>query len=124
MFGDELSESGAQAGVPPGGQLGLDAVLDHLEAERFEPLHLEPGEWLGLEVSERTAAPQRLRFPQQGRGAGRVAVGERLPSGGRPLLERVQVQLAVHDPQHVPGRPGEQPWLSPGVPVGERFAQA
>ena len=109
MFGHELSEFGAQHRVQPGGQLRLDAVLDHHEAERFEPLHLEPGERLGLQVSERTAAPQGLRFPQQGRGPVRVAVGERLPPGGRPVIERVQVQLAVRDPQHVTGRPGEQP---------------
>ena len=124
MFGYELSEFGAQGRVPPGGQLRLDAVLDHHKAERFEPLHLEPGERLGLQVSERTAAPQGLRFPQQGRGPVRVAVRERLPPGGRPVIEGVQVQLAGRDPQHVTGRPGEQPWLSPGVPVGERFAQA
>ena len=116
MFGDELSEFGAQGGVPPERQLRLDPVLDHLQAERFEPLRLEPGERLGLQVSERTAAPQRLRFPQQGRGPVRVAVRERLPPGGRPVLERVQVQLAVRDPQHVTGRPGEQPWLAAASP--------
>ena len=85
MFGDELSEFGAQGRVPPSGQLRLDAVLDHPQAERFETLHLEPGERLGLQVSERTAAPQRLRFPQQGRGPGRVTVRERLLPGGRPV---------------------------------------
>ena len=37
------------------------------------------------------------------------------------MLERVQVQLAVLDPEQVAGRPGLQPRLA--VPVGERLAQ-
>ena len=93
-------------------ELGVDPVLDGLEPERLEPAHLQPGERLELQIGQGPAAPQRLGFPQQPRGPGRIAVRERLPPGGYLLLEHVQVQLAVRDLQQVTGRPGQQPRLA------------
>ena len=104
MLRDELLELGAQGGVPAGGQFRVDPVLDHLQPEGLESLDLEPGERLELQIGQRPTAPQRLRFPQQPRGPGRVAVPQRLPPVGYLLLERVQVQLAIRDPQQIAGR--------------------
>jgi hypothetical protein len=107
--------------VPAEREFGVDPVLDDLHAERLEPPHLQPGERLELQVGQRPAAPQRLRFPQQPGGPARIAVRERLPPGRYLLLERVQVQLAILDPEQLAGRPGLKPRLA--VPVGERLAQ-
>ena len=121
MLGDELLQLGAQGGVPAERQFGVDPVLDRLQPERLESLDLESGERLELQIGQRPAAPQRLRFPQQPRRPARVAVAQRVPAGGHLLLERVQVQLAILDPQQIAGRPGQQPRLA--VAVGERLAQ-
>ncbi len=121
MLRDELLELGAQGGVPAGGQFGVDPVLDHLQPERLESLNLESGERLELQIGQRPTAPQRLRFPQQPRSPGRVAVPQRLPPVGYLLLERVQVQLAIRDPQQIAGRLGQQPRLA--VAFGERLAE-
>ena len=121
MLGDELLELGAHDGVPAEREFGVDPVLGDLHAERLEPPHLQPGERLELQVGQRTAAPQRLRFSEQPRGPGRIAVRERLPPGRYLLLERMQVQLAVLDPEQIAGRSGLQPRLA--VPVAEHLAQ-
>ena len=123
MLRDELLELGTYGSMPASRQLRVDPVLDHLQAERLESPHLQPGNRLELQVGQRPAAPPRLRFPQQPRGPGRIAVLERLPPGRYLLLERVQVQLAVLDPEQIAGRPGQQPGLAVAVAVAERLAQ-
>jgi len=47
-----------------------------------------------------------------------------LPARGGQVVEPVHVQFAVRDMQHVPGRPGLQPWLSRILGLGKRLAQA
>ena len=123
MLRNELLELGAYDGVPAVREFGVDPVLDDLQAESLEPPHLQPGERLELQVGQRPAAPQRLRFPQQRRGLGRIAVRERLPPGRYLLLERLQVQLAVLDPQQVTGRPDQQPRLAFAVAVAVAVAE-
>jgi hypothetical protein len=123
MLGDKPLELGAQRGMPSDRQVRLDPVLDQPQPQRLEALCLRPGEGFRLQVGERAAAPQRLGLPQQCRRPGRVAVRERLPARGGQVIVPVQVQFAVGDMEHVPGRPGPQPWLSRVLGLGKRLAQ-
>ena len=75
----------------------------------MEPLDLEPGKRLKLQIGQRPAAPQRLRPPQQHRRPARVTAAQRVPASGHPLLKHIQIQLTWLDAQQVPGRPGQHP---------------
>jgi len=122
VLGHQLLEFGGEGAVPAERKLRFDPVLQRGEAARFEPLDLEPGKRFELKIGQRPAVPQRLRRTQQRRGPARILRLKRPSAGGHLLLERVQVQLAVLDAEHVPGRASEQPRL--WVTIGERLAQA
>jgi len=121
MLGYQLPQLGAYGGVLAEGQRGFDPVLGRQQPQLGQPLDLEPGERLELQVGQRPAAPQRLRLTQQHRRPARVALLQRVPSRGHPLLEHLQVQLPGLDPQQIPGRTGQHPRLA--VAVGEDLAQ-
>jgi len=97
MLGHQVLQLRAQGSVPAERQLRLDPVLHREQAERFEPLDLEPGKPLELQVGQRPAAPQRLRLAQQHRGPARITVLKRVLAGGHMLLEHLQIQLPILD---------------------------
>ena len=109
----------AQAGVLANCQFCLDPVLDRQQAQRFEPLDLEPGKRLKLQIGQRPTTPQRLRLAQQHRRPARIPLGQRIPADGHPLLEHLQVQLTWLNPQHVPTGAGQYPRRA----VGQDLAQ-
>ena len=111
MLGNQLLKLGTEGAVSAERQLRLDPVLHRGQAARLEPLHLEPGKRFELKIGQRPAAPQRLRVAQQHRGPARITVLQRVTALGHPLVECVQVQLALFDAEQVPGRAGEQPRL-------------
>ncbi len=104
LCGDEPLELPDQLGVPAQGQIGLDPLLERVQAQLLEPGDLALDELLVAEVGERRAAPQPQRVAQaRGRELG-VAVGERAPPVGEQALEPERVQLVRLQTQHVAGR--------------------
>ena len=62
VLGDERLELAGQLGVPAGGEILLDALLDAGEPEILEPRDLGLGEPRVGEIGERRATPERERL--------------------------------------------------------------
>jgi hypothetical protein len=62
---DERLELGREVGVPPGREIGLDALLDGEQPQLLETLGIRPGEELVGDVGERRPAPERQGVPQR-----------------------------------------------------------
>ena len=97
----ERLELAGDLGVPPEGEVGVDALAEAAEAEVVEPGDLGLGEALVADVGERRAAPQAERVPQRLRGLVRLAGGELLPSTPEVVLEEVGVERARPQPDGV-----------------------
>lgn len=93
--------------MPAERKVRFNPLLDGEQPQLVEALDLEPRERLKLEVGQRPTAPEQLRLAQHRCGPSGVAVLERLPAVAQPLLERLQIQFALLDPQHVPRRSRE-----------------
>ena len=76
-------------------QVGLEAVLQGGQPQVGQPVALGVRERLGGEFCERRPAPQVERRPQPLRRGGRVAPGERRPTGGGQALEAHQVEVVT-----------------------------
>ena len=59
-------------------------------------------------------------MPNSASSPARVTAAKRVPAGGHPLLEHIQIQLARLDAQQVPRRPGQHP--GPAA-AGDNLAQ-
>ena len=92
-LGDELS---ARAEL----EVGIDPLLQGIQAELLEPADLALREALQLEVAERRAAPQRERLPQRLGSLPRILSPRIL----NEPLEATEIQLLGLDPEQVAGR--------------------
>ena len=103
-------------------KFGLHALLGSCAAKLLEPVHVRVRERLELKVSERPAAPQRLRLPQLDGSEFRFSGVKRALPVSHQLLEAGEVELIVRDAQHVSRRLSNQPG-SAIAGAGERLAQ-
>ena len=81
--GAQRLELADQRRVPAQRQVGLDARLERLQVQLFQPRDLAGGERVEREVRKRRAAPQRERLAQTGGGFVVLAIGE----GTAPVLK-------------------------------------
>ena len=106
-------------------ELGVDPLLDRGEAELVEPLGLDPGERLELEIGERPSVPQRLRVAQQ---RGRAAAASPSASASRPSAtsssNRSRSSSPGLDPEQVAGRAAPRAAARPPSAGREHLAQA
>jgi len=103
LAGDERLELWRHGCVLPEGQLGVDAILDAVEAQLRQARRLEHGERLA-ELRERLAAPQGERFAEQASGRARVARGERAAPGVPQPLESGEIDRLGGDDERVAAR--------------------
>ena len=101
----ELAKLGHKARVATEVEVRGDTVLEHRNAELFEPADLGLRKRLVAEVGERAPTPQRQSTAENLGGATRVAGSQRFPPGGREIFEALEVELAPAQPQHIAGRP-------------------
>ena len=101
---DERLELADEVGVPPGGEVGLDPVLERRGPELDEARRLEPRE-LAVDVGQGRPVPQRERLPQA-RGRLLRLPAERPPPLVAEALEPREVELPVLDPERVPRATG------------------
>ena len=101
--GGELLEFGYEPGRVAERDVGLDPLLDRLDAQSFQPGDRGGGEARGGDLGERRAAPQAERASQcLGTGRG-LALG---PRAGHQPFERHRVHLARVHGEPVAARPG------------------
>jgi hypothetical protein len=105
-------ELGHELGSATQGKVRFQALLVSLQPSLLELVDRVQRERLVLEVGQRRAAPQRERTLQQLGSLGGPAARERLAAIPQPLLEPVEVELALLDAQHVAGRPPVEPTLA------------
>ena len=82
-------------------ELRVDALLDGLQSKLLEPLDVDAGERLELEIGQRPSLPQRLGRAQRLRGRQRIPGRERLAPLDHQPLEELQVELARLDPKQI-----------------------
>ena len=105
-------------GVPPGGDVGLDAARQRGDPGLLEAPHVARGERRVGEVAERCAAPEPERLAQQVRGGLGPPARQLAPAARDELVEALHVALAGADAEPVPGRGPRH-----RVAVAERLAQ-
>ena len=103
-------------------QLGVDALLDRGQPQFLETLALRADRWLEREIREWAPPPEGLARPKGRDGPFGVAVVAGASTVRKELLERMQIGLARLDPDQIPGRARDQPFLCVAVD-GKRFAQ-
>ena len=94
MLGGQLLELRHELDMTTGLEVGVDSPLERNETELFETGGLVLRERLVREVGERRTTPEGERLPQS---FGIAALDEG--------LEALEIELALLDPDHVPGRP-------------------
>ena len=119
MLRRELPQLADQRDVAPGGQVGLHAQLERLEALLLQPRDLRLREGLELQVGQRRAAPQRQRLAQQRRRLLRPPRSQRALPRLDVARETLRVELARTHAQPVARRRGLH-----DPRVAERLAQA
>ena len=110
VTGDERLELAHHLGVATQREVGLDAPLERREPELLEASGLGVGERL-RELGQRRPAPQRQRAPDEVGCVAGPAAGERGTAVRHESLEAVEVELAVGELEHVPGRTRVEPRL-------------
>ncbi len=104
VLGDELFELDDELAVVSERKVGIDALLDCLQAKLLEPADRSLRERLVREIGERRPAPQSQRLAQLLRGDRRLG-GRRLPD---EALEALQVELVAIKREDIPGGTREQ----------------
>ena len=117
VVADERLQLGDRLAVSTDREVGLQAMLERDEAQRFQPADLVARERLVAEVRQRRAAPQRERAAQHLARLGRGPSGKQLPALVQQPLEPLQIERAVLDPHQV----AERPRLD--HPIAERLPQ-
>ncbi len=87
----ELLDLSDDLAVKAGVEIGLDPILERIEAQPLEARRLRRGPILAFEAEERGSAPQRERFMERGPRIGRGAVRELIVAEDRELLEPQRV---------------------------------
>ena len=104
----ESVEFARHVGMPAGGEVGVDALLEAAEAQLLEMSALDAREGLG-ELGESRTAPQLERVGEEPRGGRRVAGLERGSALGANAVEAAQVEsVVVVELNQVAGRPSRQ----------------
>jgi hypothetical protein len=93
MAGDEGFELGDEVAAVPELQLGIDSLLDRLQAQLVEPGDLRLREGLEAEVGERLPPPEVECLPQSHRSPGGISTRPELAAGLHELLEAVEIEL-------------------------------
>jgi hypothetical protein len=88
-------------------ELGIDAVLDAVQAQLRQARRLEEGERL-TELGERLAAPQRERLAEEARGRPRIPARQRRASRVAQPLEAGEIDGLGIDDERVAARPRRQ----------------
>jgi len=87
MLLDERLEVTYELGVPTGGEIRLDPILEAHEAKLLKARDLGLGEALERELAKRRPAPERE--------------GLRMPTLRLQALEALEVEFALFDPQQI-----------------------
>jgi hypothetical protein len=114
----EVLELGNQLGVPPGGEVGLDAHLQGGHMLLLQTRDLGRRERQRSKLRERRATPQVQRLTQHGGGPFDASSRERLAACRDQALEALGVKLAGTHPQPIARRRRHK-----HVGVTERLAQ-
>jgi hypothetical protein len=102
---DELPQLADELAVTAGGEIGVDASLERLEARLLEPsLRIEQRP-LGLEVGQRLAAPEVERRPEDPRGVVALSLVEQPATLAVKPLEPHQVERLRRRRQDVAAGP-------------------
>ena len=103
---DQLPQLTDQLAVAGGGEVGVDASLEHLEP-RLLQVRQRPGEEaLAGQIGERLAAPELEGRPQDAGGLLAATLVEEPAALGAESLEPEQVELLRSDREHVSGPAG------------------
>ena len=103
MLLDELMKLRDKVRVAAEIEIRGDPVLEHGDAEIFEPPDLGLRKRFVAEVGERRPTPQRESSLESVGGASRVTGGQRFPAGGGHVLEALEVELAAVSRSAYPG---------------------
>jgi hypothetical protein len=92
-----------QLGVTAALEVGIDPGLERIEPQLVEIADRLLGERLGLEVRQRSTAPQPERLPEHLGRRCRLARVQPPAARGDQLLEAQQIELGGADPDRVSG---------------------
>jgi hypothetical protein len=99
VLGDELVELRHELPVPPGVEVGVEALLQRGQPQLLDARDRVLRERLVAEVRQRLAPEEPERLPEKGRAPARIALP---PRAFEQPCEAVGVELPLGDPQQVP----------------------
>ena len=102
----QLPQLTDQLAVAAGGEVGVEASLEHLEPRLLQARQLPREEALARQIGERLAAPELEGRPQYAGGLFGAPLLEEPAAFGAELLEPEQVELLRGDREHVSGPSG------------------
>jgi hypothetical protein len=90
------------------GEVGVDPPLQRGQVQLLQPSAFGLAQPHGREVGQRRSPPQRQCDAQPRRGGLKCPLAHGVLGFGQQVLEAVQVEFAIADPQQIPGWPGQQ----------------